>query len=507
MPTARRSAPLTATRQFAVTWGIPDDFGGMTRALLARSAAFARRGAPVDVLTFDGRADYPEVERRLRERGELAEGVRLVDLFAWLRENPLPGGSLCLGRDAFTPLDPGDPSVAPDPRTEATWMRGGRPMRRVRRAEDGTILQVDHLRADGTLLLTDRRDTRQPGTVGGRSIVLCDATGTPVRSWNRARWLYHAWLDALVARRPSTMIIDSKTCAGFLWDYRRRSVTTIHLVHNSHLAHAEDPFGGVRASRRTAFEHLEGFDAVAVLTERQRDDIVASRGPARNLVVLPNAVDPGPVVGVARDPALVVVLASLTERKRVDHAVRAVLAAAHGLHLDVWGEGSGRAGLEALLAGHPSAGAVALRGHRPDARAEFDRASAVLVTGDSEGFPLVLIEAMAHGCVPIAYDVRYGPADLIQDGRNGLLVPSGDERGLARALERLAEMPPERVAALRREAQRAARRYSEDAVIARWEREIDAARRRHSRELAPPLAPLGVRAVRRLRRTLLRRAG
>ena len=56
----------------------------------------------------------------------------------------------------------------------------------------------------------------------------------------------------------------------------------------------------------------------------------------------------------------------------------------------------------------------------------------------------MLAEAMAAGTIPIAYDVPYGPADLIDHGRNGLLVPSGDQDALAAAVSRLASLPPRR---------------------------------------------------------------
>ena len=58
------------------------------------------------MLTFDARPDYPDVEAGLRERGELVDGVGLLNLYDWLRDNPLPGGSLDLERDRFEPLDP-----------------------------------------------------------------------------------------------------------------------------------------------------------------------------------------------------------------------------------------------------------------------------------------------------------------------------------------------------------------------------------------------------------------
>ena len=159
-------------RHFAVTWSIPDDYGGMTAAMLQRSSAFSRLGGtPVDVLTFDARPDTADLELRLRERGVVDHGVRLVNLYDWLRGHPLPGGSLRPERDVFTPLGDADATVA--------RRRGDTVMSRTRSDEQGRTLQVDHYRDDGTLVLSDRRDTRRRGVVGGRSVVLCDDDRSP----------------------------------------------------------------------------------------------------------------------------------------------------------------------------------------------------------------------------------------------------------------------------------------------------------------------------------------
>src|SRR4029079_1158517 len=102
----------------------------------------------------------------------------------------------------------------------------GRVLSRRRLADDGvTVLQRDHYRVDGSLLLSDLRDTRTPGQRGGRSIGLCDAEGAPVRSWRRIWRLYRAWLDALTAGEPSWMVVDSKTSANSLLGYRRPQVS------------------------------------------------------------------------------------------------------------------------------------------------------------------------------------------------------------------------------------------------------------------------------------------
>jgi glycosyltransferase involved in cell wall biosynthesis len=53
----------------------------------------------------------------------------------------------------------------------------------------------------------------------------------------------------------------------------------------------------------------------------------------------------------------------------------------------------------------------------------YERADLFLSTAKYEGSPNALMEAMAHGCPVIAFDCPTGPADLIRDGENGLLLP------------------------------------------------------------------------------------
>jgi poly(glycerol-phosphate) alpha-glucosyltransferase len=90
----------------------------------------------------------------------------------------------------------------------------------------------------------------------------------------------------------------------------------------------------------------------------------------------------------------------------------------------------------------------------------------------------VLIEAMAVGCIPIAYDVPYGPADIISHGRNGFLVPPGNVDALTDAILELQAMPPRRIARLRRNARRAASAFSDVTVTRTWARELRRAEQR-----------------------------
>jgi len=50
----------------------------------------------------------------------------------------------------------------------------------------------------------------------------------------------------------------------------------------------------------------------------------------------------------------------------------------------------------------------------------------LLMTSRKEAFGMVTIEAMAMGCVPLAYDIVSGSREIIENGRNGFLLPLGD---------------------------------------------------------------------------------
>jgi poly(glycerol-phosphate) alpha-glucosyltransferase len=414
---------LPRGRHFAVTWGIPRQPGGMTRALVYRSRLFAAAGRPVSILTFELRDDP------VRSIGD----VPVVNIWEWLRENAITVG----------------------PRRHSAAATG------TRHDGEGRLLQIDHYRADGSLAVIDRRDTRVTGVVGGRTIVLCDERGRPVRSFGRAWALYRWWLDEVTAHQRSFLIVDSKTAANPLMTYHRPHATVVHLVHNTHLT---TDGSALRPSRRRVFENLEVFDAVVLLTRSQRRDV----GSSAKLAVIPNSIPLRPRSNAQRHG--VVALASLTPRKRVDHAIRA--AALASVPLEVYGDGPLRDELERR------GGEVVFHGHLPDASERLATASVILLTGDAEGLPLVLLESMAAGCIPIAYDVRYGPADVIRNGRNGYLVASGDVAALAAALTEFLALTPHAQRRMRAAARRAAARYSDAAVLRRWSRVLRRAARR-----------------------------
>lgn len=450
--------------QFVLTWSIPEPFGGMTGALMHRSRAFVRlAGRPVDVLTLDDRLDLPALTERLRRAGELIDGIRILNIWDWLREHD--AGADEPVKHTHTPLHAG---------TDVhEHRRGAEIMVREQRDADGDVVAVDRYRADGSLLVSDRKDAE----THKRTVVLYDRRSMPVRSWGSVWGIYRHWLDELTAGEQSFLVVDSKTAARFARTYRRSHVVTMHVLHGSHRA-ADG--SALSRSRKTVVENLSDFDSAVVLTRGQRDDVLADLGPQPNLAVIPNGFD-GTSSGGGEVPVRVrgkgLMLASLIARKRVSHGIRAVARARRSVDatLDVYGEGERRPLLEKTIRSEGVGGSVRLRGHDATARAAFASADFMLLTSKAEGLPLALVEAMAAGCIPIAYDIPYGPADVIADGRNGFLVPAGDVDALAERIVRLRRMPARDVDAMRRRAMATADRFDDRAVVRAWGREMEKA--------------------------------
>ena len=476
---------LPHRRQLAVTWGIPDEYGGMTAALLQRSRSFVQHaGAHAEILTFESCPDYDEVRGRLRERGELVDGMRLRNIYEDFRRGdrtPSP-----------VPRHPGRTPGAPD-EEEAT------PEGSVLRWRDGERdVRVEHRRADGTLAVLEEN---RPGD--RRLITAFDRIGRTTGQWTSATAFRFAWLDDVVAHEPAVMIVDSKTAARSMQKYRHPDVTTIHVVHGAH----HDGEGRLTASRRSIFENLHRWDAVVFLTERQRATAIEQLGDPGNLEVVPNAVTiPASVPRLPPDRLHGVIVSRLSGIKRIDHALR-ILAAVRALDIpvtaEIIGEGDRHAKLEAEAARLGLSEAVRFTGYVSQAADRYLRGSWTLLTSRSEGESLSLLEAMAAGCVPIAYDIRYGPAEVIADGRNGRLVPDGDIEAAARALAGVCLLEDDELAATRLAVRAAARRHDDAATVARWAEVQQRAVARHGRRSSTDDGePARVR-VRRLRGRIL----
>jgi glycosyltransferase involved in cell wall biosynthesis len=195
-----------------------------------------------------------------------------------------------------------------------------------------------------------------------------------------------------------------------------------------------------------------------------------------NLVVRPERrAEPGRDHG----PMRLVAMGRLMPQKGFDLLVDAFarVAPAHpDWSLTILGEGPQRAELETLVVRSRLQGRVLMPGRVADPVPELLKAQAFVLPSRFEGFPNALIEAMACGLPPVAFDCPSGPADIISHGTNGLLVAAGDVTALAAALSRMMGSATER-ARMGEEAREFTRLLSPERVLPRWSAVLEQARK------------------------------
>lgn len=94
--------------------------------------------------------------------------------------------------------------------------------------------------------------------------------------------------------------------------------------------------------------------------------------------------------------------------------------------------------------------------------------SILVMTSRMEGFGLVLVEGMRCGLPCVAFDCPYGPADIIEDGRTGYLIPSSDDAMFVEKLSLLMKDECLR-ARMGEEAKRTSSRFCPDLIMSRWQ--------------------------------------
>jgi glycosyltransferase involved in cell wall biosynthesis len=227
-----------------------------------------------------------------------------------------------------------------------------------------------------------------------------------------------------------------------------------------------------KALRRAIGASYGRLDALAVLTEQDAEAYRALLGDkAPRLARIPNTVQATDNPKADLDAKIVLAAGRLTPQKGFDLLIpawRTVAAKRPDWKLVIRGRGERRAQLEGLIAEHGLEEHVTLGTAARRLRQRMSEASIYVLSSRFEGFPLVLLEAMEAGMAVVAFDCPTGPADIIEDHRNGLIVPARDVDALGAALLEMIEDDE-----LRRRcaagAIESARDYTMDAVGPRWD--------------------------------------
>lgn len=111
---------------------------------------------------------------------------------------------------------------------------------------------------------------------------------------------------------------------------------------------------------------------------------------------------------------------------------------------------------------------IELKGLSKEIEKEYLSASFFVMSSLYEGLPLVLLEAMACGLPVVSFDCEWGPREVIQNEKNGFLVPVKDYMKLADKINLLIENP-QLLKEMSAEAVETSKKYDITKVMEQWD--------------------------------------
>jgi glycosyltransferase involved in cell wall biosynthesis len=291
---------------------------------------------------------------------------------------------------------------------------------------------------------------------------------------SREAALKAAGVPVKVLRFGGPLDIFTKTAAA---GYAKLNGTKLALAWMNRAARHTPKGPWARIGRLGGYYNLKyyaGFDELVANTEDIAEWIVGQGWPAGRVRCIPNfaaappkgeAVDRAGLATPA-DVPLLLSMGRLHEAKAHDVTLHA-LTELPDAWLWIAGVGPLEAKLKAMAQALGVADRVRFLGWRTDASALYRTADVCVFPSRYEPLGNVVIQAWAHG-LPVVAAESQGPKALIEDGKDGLLVPIDDAPALAAGVRRLLAEPKLAEQFARRGLGRVEAEFSQAAVVAQW---------------------------------------
>ena len=454
--------------------------GGMTTAIMNRTAQLAEAGHRCKIVSYDYDAEMRATAARHQASGRLHNGVEVVSPYYSLKDaNTL---------DHLAATDPTVHALAEDglliqddeykTRNYARYFTSDGIYKKNKNwnPRTGRLSHVDYFNEDKEISRREEFDVtgmlhREIGYVRGKknreryfttdgfcylvrwydpednkalSVYTFERGSTKVTRYSSV-WAWRlTWLRSIIdACRQKVLVLgDGTNVPPQLLNLKSDNAASVVVLHTNH----RDAAGELRSRYEPYFSKLDSFDGLVSLTHRQARDIATEFGLTKRVWTIPNAINLWPLRNVAKNTHQAVIVARITPGKGIEDSIRAfrsVVDRVPDATLNIFGEGlpadKGRT-VNNLRASIKELGLeknVFLCGYTNEALAEFEGSALSILSSYSEGLPYAVAESMTMQTPVVAYDCKYGPADFITDGEDGYLVDEGNVELLAQRITTL----------------------------------------------------------------------
>lgn len=278
-------------------------------------------------------------------------------------------------------------------------------------------------------------------------------------------WKKKVMADAIKRIEKGVIISTRNEHSILLSKYGRRGVEKVAQLHHDHKFEKR-----LIKDFRKKYTNIDYF---VLLTDRLEDEVkvMMKDNTHTKCVVIPNFLADMDAVRNSQRKRQVLAVGRLHEVKGFERLIKIWkrFDAKDGTMLKIIGDGQEKESLQHLINKYCLQEKVIMTGELSHEKVmeEMCQSLCYVMTSYSEAFPFVLIEAMAGGLPVVAYDVRVGPAAIVQNGESGFLIPDGNEELFIDKLRILCQDDKLREQMSKNAVQRS-REFSEDSVMKKW---------------------------------------
>ena len=246
-------------------------------------------------------------------------------------------------------------------------------------------------------------------------------------------------------------------------------IKELHLISNSRRMKADNVFQYGIAFMRELLEYWTSkrYDCILDLTQGDKENHWNGNS---HVTVIPNPIIEDHHHRSSLDQHVVVTAGRLAKEKNFSALIRSwtIVYKKHpDWKLEIWGEGDEEEILLRLIEGNGLKESIFINRYTDDIFTKFANASIFVLTSQMEAFGMAITEAMSCGLPVVSCDCPYGPREVITEGKDGFLVPKGNEQLMAERICYLIEHEDIRqqmgAAAVEKSKQ-----YSMDIIIQKW---------------------------------------
>lgn len=299
----------------------------------------------------------------------------------------------------------------------------------------------------------------------------------PIRAWIYFRLMrkYKKKLQAYILReKPDIVISTLGRDLGAITDLKDDSIkigethTTKYHLRNFHLMEERGGLYKIMARhfRNRQVALAKKLRALVLLTEQDAKDWES----VCETHIIPNAVPSFPREVSTLDNKQAIVVGRYNNAKGYEYLIEA-WAIVHKKHpdwkLNIYGSGEMRDDVERWIADACLQDSMLMNEPTDRIMEKYQESSICIISSRYEGFPMVIIEAMASGVPCVSFDCPFGPRNIIRDKEDGILVEYLNSNALAESICMVMEDEEFRKY-LGANARKNIQRFSQDEVMKHW---------------------------------------